>query len=79
MLTHNFIGKEVVQKQIMKPSELRSKKKNIFSGKKIAYPAIGADLGGSNWQIISKIINEELVGEDHTFVEYQMNQNRTKK
>lgn len=41
-----------------------------FSGKRIAYPAIGAGLAGGNWELISGIINEELKGEDHTFVEY---------
>ena len=41
-----------------------------FSGLRIAYPAIGAGLAGGNWKTISTIIEEELVGEDHTFVEY---------
>ncbi|MEO1217913.1 MAG: macro domain-containing protein [Bacteroidota bacterium] len=44
--------------------------KNKFSGLKIGYPAIGAGLGGGDWKIISKIIEEELEGEDHTFVEF---------
>lgn len=45
-------------------------KKN-FSGLKIGYPAIGAGLAGGDWEVISKIIEEELVGENHTFVQYQ--------
>lgn len=45
--------------------------KKSFSGKKIAYPAIGAGLAGGDWNIISKIIEEELAGEDHTFVEFK--------
>ena len=38
---------------------------------KIGYPAIGAGLAGGNWEIISGIIDEELKGENHTFVEYE--------
>jgi O-acetyl-ADP-ribose deacetylase (regulator of RNase III) len=37
---------------------------------KIAYPKIGAGLGGGDWDIISKIIDEELEGLDHTLVIY---------
>ena len=44
--------------------------KQEFSGLRIAYPAIGAGLAGGNWEIISNIIDEELIGEDHTFVQY---------
>ncbi|WP_210463130.1 macro domain-containing protein [Rufibacter roseolus] len=44
--------------------------KGKFSGLKIAYPAIGAGLAGGDWKIISAIIEEELEGEDHTFVEF---------
>ena len=47
------------------------KVKKNFSGQKIGYPAIGAGLAGGDWQIISRIIEEELEGEDHTFVEYR--------
>lgn len=42
-----------------------------FSGLRIGYPAIGAGLAGGDWEIISKIICEELEGEDHTFVEFE--------
>jgi len=45
--------------------------KQKFSGLRIGYPAIGAGLAGGDWQIIAKIIEEELNGEDHTFVEFQ--------
>jgi len=41
-----------------------------FSGLRIGYPAIGAGLAGGDWEIISKIIDEELENENHTFVEY---------
>lgn len=44
--------------------------KNQFSGLRIGYPAIGAGLAGGDWETISKIIDEELFGEQHTFVEF---------
>lgn len=49
--------------------EIFQKVRLRYSGKRIGYPKIGAGLGGGNWSIISKIINEELKGEDHTLVE----------
>ncbi|MGA1823679.1 MAG: macro domain-containing protein [bacterium] len=45
-----------------------SKVRELFSGKRIAYPKIGAGLAGGDWDIIEKIINEELHNEDHTLV-----------
>jgi O-acetyl-ADP-ribose deacetylase (regulator of RNase III) len=42
--------------------------KRQFSGLRIGYPAIGAGLAGGDWAVIARIIEEELVGEDHTFV-----------
>lgn len=44
--------------------------KTKFSGKRIGYPKIGAGLAKGDWALISQIIEEELSGEDHTFVEY---------
>lgn len=44
--------------------------KNDFTGKKIAYPKIGAGLAKGDWVMISTIIDQELHGEDHTLVEY---------
>lgn len=41
-----------------------------FSGKRIAYPKIGAGLAGGNWEKIANIIERELAGEDHTLVLY---------
>jgi O-acetyl-ADP-ribose deacetylase (regulator of RNase III) len=38
---------------------------------RIGYPKIGAGLGGGDWKIIRKIIDEELDGMDHTLVEYE--------
>ncbi len=45
--------------------------KNQFSGLRIGYPAIGAGLAGGDWQVISTIIEEELAGENHVFVEFK--------
>ena len=42
--------------------------KNKFGELKIAYPKIGAGLGGGDWDIISKIIEEELAGTQHYLV-----------
>jgi O-acetyl-ADP-ribose deacetylase (regulator of RNase III) len=39
-----------------------------FKGHRIAYPKIGAGLGKGDWDIISKIIDKELEGIDHTLV-----------
>lgn len=39
-----------------------------FDNPRIGYPKIGAGIAGGDWEIISKIIDEELEGEDHTLV-----------
>jgi O-acetyl-ADP-ribose deacetylase (regulator of RNase III) len=44
--------------------------KSQFKGKRIGYPKIGAGLAGGDWSQIAPIINTELDGEDHTFVEF---------
>ena len=44
--------------------------KEEFTGKRIGYPLIGAGLAGGDWNVISKIIDEELEGEDHTLVKF---------
>jgi O-acetyl-ADP-ribose deacetylase (regulator of RNase III) len=44
--------------------------KSLFHGKRIGYPRIGAGLAKGDWDKISKIIDQELDGEDHTLVEY---------
>ena len=41
-----------------------------FSGKRIGYPLIGAGLARGNWEVIKKIIEEELEGENHTLVKF---------
>lgn len=45
--------------------------KDRFSGRKIGYPLIGAGLAKGDWAITSEIIREELLGENHTLVEYK--------
>jgi O-acetyl-ADP-ribose deacetylase (regulator of RNase III) len=44
--------------------------KSDFHGKSIGYPKIGSGLAGGDWNIISKIIEECLEGENHTLVEF---------
>lgn len=41
-----------------------------FSGKRIGMPKIGAGLAGGDWNIIEKIIEEEMRGEYVTIVNY---------
>ena len=41
-----------------------------YAGRRIGLPRIGAGLAGGDWQVIAKIIDEELAGEDVTLVEY---------
>ena len=45
--------------------------KKKFHGLRIGYPMIGAGLAGGDWTVISKIIDKELKGEDHTLVVFQ--------
>jgi O-acetyl-ADP-ribose deacetylase (regulator of RNase III) len=44
--------------------------KQQFGGKRIGYPKLGAGLARGDWSIIARIIEEELAGEDHTYVEF---------
>lgn len=46
--------------------------KKEFYGCTIGYPLIGCGLAGGSWEVVSKIIDEELQGEDHTLVEYKV-------
>ena len=50
-----------------------------FSGRRMAYPLIGAGLAKGNWDRIERIINEELAGEDHCLVEYMYSSSKRKK
>lgn len=44
--------------------------KQACAGQRIGYPSIGAGLARGDWAIISTIIDEELAGENHIFVEW---------
>ena len=43
---------------------------STYGGRRIGYPRIGAGLAGGDWSLISSIIDEELAGQDHTYVEF---------
>lgn len=45
--------------------------KQRYPGRKIGLPMIGAGLAGGDWNIISKIIEDELGDEDVTIVKYK--------
>ncbi len=45
--------------------------KQACVGQRIGYPAIGAGLAKGDWAKIAAIIDEELAGEDHVFVEWE--------
>lgn len=45
--------------------------KEDYSGKKIGLPLIGAGLAKGDWGVISKIIEDELQGEDVTIVVWE--------
>lgn len=69
--TQLYYGRE--KKQYVDYDAVRSAFKGIANqnwvmGRSIAYPMIGAGLGGGDWDVISKIIDEELDGLDHTLV-----------
>jgi O-acetyl-ADP-ribose deacetylase (regulator of RNase III) len=44
--------------------------KEKFSGKTFGMPMIGAGLAGGDWNVIEKIIQEEMIGEYVTIVRY---------
>ena len=41
-----------------------------FGDCRIGYPKIGAGLAGGDWSVISAIIDDELSGLDHSYVEF---------
>ena len=53
--------------------------KNLFTGLKIGLPLLGAGLASGDWNIISKIIEEELGDEDVTIVVWERNTENLKK
>jgi O-acetyl-ADP-ribose deacetylase (regulator of RNase III) len=66
---YSYIGESPVDYVAIKA--VFKKIKNLFSGKRIGYPKIGAGLGGGDWNTIKKIIGEELKNENHTLVIYE--------
>lgn len=46
------------------------KMKNKFKGSKFGFPKIGSGLAGGDWDIISEIIERELINEDITVINY---------
>jgi len=47
--------------------------RTLYHDKRIGYPAIGAGLGGGDWNKIYDIIKRVFDGLDHTYVEYDGN------
>ena len=47
--------------------------KRKFSGKTFGMPRLGSGLAGGSWEIIEKIIEEEMMGEYVTIVNYIVN------
>lgn len=43
---------------------------NAAKPMRVGYPKVGCGLAGGDWKVISKIIEEELEGLDHTYVEF---------
>jgi O-acetyl-ADP-ribose deacetylase (regulator of RNase III) len=44
--------------------------KQQFGGQRIGYPKLGAGLARGDWTIIANIIEAELEGENHTYVQF---------
>lgn len=44
--------------------------KQAYASRRIGYPALGAGLAGGDWDLIATIIDEELAGEEHVFVQW---------
>lgn len=44
--------------------------KQAYAGRRIGYPALGAGLAGGDWGLIATIIDEDLAGEEHVFVQW---------
>jgi O-acetyl-ADP-ribose deacetylase (regulator of RNase III) len=44
--------------------------KQTYTSRRIGYPALGAGLAGRDWTVIAAIIDEELAGEEHVFVQW---------
>ncbi len=66
---HHYSGSKVLADYDAIASVFSLVKTN-FSGKKIGYPKIGAGLAKGDWNKICGIIDHQLMGENHTLVEY---------
>ena len=66
----NQRGDGVLARATMRFASVMRHVKTRFAGKRIGYPMIGAGLAKGDWTRISLVIEEELSGEDHTFVEF---------
>jgi O-acetyl-ADP-ribose deacetylase (regulator of RNase III) len=52
--------------------------KQQFGGKRIGYPKLGAGLARGDWSIIAQIIEAELAGEYHTYIEFTSKSSQSK-
>ena len=65
----DFKGKMNVDYEAIR-NVFRTVKNSFREDVRIGYPLIGCGLAGGDWDIVSKIIEEELNGLDHTLVEF---------
>lgn len=68
---YDYRGKHNVDYEAIR--KVFRKIKSDFVSKMLGFPLIGAGLAGGDWNIISKIIDEELLGEDFTLVKFSSN------
>jgi len=64
--TQNFYGRKKCHADYQAIRSCMKKIKELANGQKIGMPKIGAGLAGGDWEIIEKIIEEELVDCDIT-------------
>lgn len=67
---YNYTGAKVLVEYDAVRSCLKWIKDN-YAGSRIGLPLIGAGLAGGDWDLISKMIEEELAGEDVTIVHFK--------
>ena len=48
-----------------------AKVKRAFAGWRIGYPKIGCGEAGGDWEVVKRIIDDELVDENHTVVMFE--------
>jgi O-acetyl-ADP-ribose deacetylase (regulator of RNase III) len=64
---YGYDGKQYVDYEAIQDCFIKLKEKYLDRGKTVAIPKIGAGLGGGDWNIIEKIINE-VIGENEIVV-----------